>query len=408
MSYEVISKCPITDSQDKISYFDLGNFPLVNNLNISREESLNCERYPLSIDLYTESKLTALSCAVDGEKLFSNYLFKSEVNRPYIEHCKVMFNYIDSIVDVQDDDLIVDIGGNDGTLLNAFKDCKKIVWDVLNIDPSENLAKLAESKGIPTICDFFSFEVSEKVGRKAKVVVSTNVFQHLKDINSFTKGVHNLLDKDSIWVLEFPYWIHDLETLQFDQIYHEHVYYYSIVPLNLMMRKHHLRIVRIQEQKIHGGTLRLVMVREDSDMISDGTLEKFLETEEKYDLEYYKKWGAKIKLHLSKCKDLILELKSQGKKIAGFGAAAKGCIFLNSIGITNEQIEYIVDDTDIKQGKFMPGTGIEIVSRDYLQTHEVDYLIILTHNFAEFIMKSVKDNFSGKFITFLPEFKIYE
>jgi guanylate kinase len=143
-------------------------------------------------------------------------------------------------------------------------------------------------------------------------------------------------------------------------------------------------------------------------MISDGTLEKFLETEEKYDLEYYKKWGAKIKLHLSKCKDLILELKSQGKKIAGFGAAAKGCIFLNSIGITNEQIEYIVDDTDIKQGKFMPGTGIEIVSRDYLQTHEVDYLIILTHNFAEFIMKSVKDNFSGKFITFLPEFKIYE
>ena len=113
------------------------------------------------------------------------------------------------IYNVQDDDLIVDIGGNDGTLLNAFKDCKKIVWDVLNIDPSENLAKLAESKGIPTICDFFSFEVSEKVGRKAKVVVSTNVFQHLKDINSFTKGVHNLLDKDSIWVLEFPYWIHD-------------------------------------------------------------------------------------------------------------------------------------------------------------------------------------------------------
>jgi hypothetical protein len=144
MSYEVISKCPITDSQDKISYFDLGNFPLVNNLNISREESLNCERYPLSIDLYTESKLTSLSCVVDGEKLFSNYLFKSEVNRPYIEHCKVMFNYIDSIVNVKDDDLIVDIGGNDGTLLNAFKDCKKIVFQ--RVRRSSTLKMLLKSR----------------------------------------------------------------------------------------------------------------------------------------------------------------------------------------------------------------------------------------------------------------------
>jgi dTDP-4-dehydrorhamnose reductase len=406
INYEIITKCPITGSDDKLMYFDLGNFPLVNNLNNSREESINCERYPLNINLFNESKLTLLSCVVDGKKLFSNYLFKSEVNRPYIQHCKVMFEYINSIVKINDNDLIIDIGGNDGTLLDAFKSVSQNKLDLLNIDPSTNLRELSLSKGITTLTEFFSYDVSLSIKKKAKVIVSTNVFQHLKDINSFVNGVYHLLDENGVWILEFPYWIHDLETFQFDQIYHEHVYYYSLTPLNLMMKKHHLKIIKVQDQKIHGGTVRLSITKDSSELPSDDSLEKYLDKESKYDIEYYKNWGLKIKNNLENYKKIILDLKSNGKKIAGFGAAAKGCIFLNSIGLTYNEIDFIVDDTDIKQGKFMPGTGIEIVSRDYLKNNQVDYLIILTHNFADYIMESLSD-FNGRFITFLPEFKIY-
>lgn len=401
-----INNCPITGDDTKFKYLDLGDFPLVNNLNNTREDSLNCERFPLSVSFYKQSRLTALDYVVDGKKLFQNYLFKSEVNYPYIEHCKKMFSYIKEITNLFNDSLIIDIGGNDGTLLNSFREVSDLKLNLLNIDPSINLTKISEEKGIPTLCDFFSEEVSNKIGNKADVVVSTNVFQHLKDINSFVKGVYNLLKDNGIWVLEFPYWIHDMETLQFDQIYHEHVYYYSIIPLNLMMKKHGLKIIRVQKQKIHGGTVRLVMAKESSILSSDGSVDEYLKYEEKFDEEYYKEWDKRVNDHLDKCKNLIFDLKSKGYKIAGFGAAAKGCIFLNSIGIDYNHIDYIIDDTDIKQGKFIPGTGIEVVSRKKLKENKVDYIIILTHNFYEFIVDSVKKEYDGKFIVFLPDIKI--
>lgn len=403
-----ILTCPITNDNDHITYFDLGQFPLVNNLCDTRESSINCNRYPLKVNLFTKSKLSCLSHSVCGELLFSNYLFKSEINIPYIDHCKKMYNSIKELVDLQENDLIVDIGGNDGTLLNSFKQTSEINLNYLNIDPSKNLSKLSEQKGIPVLNEFFSLNTSKKVESKAKVITSTNVFQHLKDTNSFVEGVYHLLEDNGVWVLEFPYWIHDLETNQFDQVYHEHVYYYSITPLKLMMEKHGLKIVKVEKQNIHGGTLRLVMTKQNSDIQPDNSIQDTIDSENKYDVEYYKKWGLQVNEHLDKCKNIISDIKSQGKTIAAFGAAAKGCIFLNACGITHKEIEFIVDDTDIKQGKFMPGTGLEIVSREYLKENKVDYILILAHNFADYIIETFKDEYDGKFIVFLPEIRIIE
>jgi hypothetical protein len=301
---------------------------------------------------------------------------------------------------------MVDIGGNDGTLLSSFKKMANMKLHYLNIDPSKNLAKLSEAKGIPVLNDFFSLETAKKVGGKVKVITSTNVFQHLKDTNSFADGVHHLLEDDGIWLLEFPYWIHDLETNQFDQIYHEHVYYYSVTSLKLMMEKHGFRIIRAEKQNIHGGTLRLVMVKETSNIEADDSLNSVIEAERSYDLEYYKNWGKQVYTHLDKCKDIIKQLKSEGKTIAAFGAAAKGCIFLNACGITDSEIDFIIDDTDIKQGKYMPGTGIKIVNREFVKSKKIDYIVVLAHNFADYIIDSFKNEYDGKFITFLPEIKI--
>jgi len=403
---EEIICCPITNDYDCHTYFDLGDFPLVNNLSMTKAESLNCQRFPLKVNFYTKSNLSALSHSVSSELLFSNYLFKSEVNIPYLDHCNNLFYYITGLIKLSENDLIVDIGGNDGTLLSEFKSVSNFKLDYLNIDPSKNLAQISIAKGIPVLNEFFSLETSNLVNKKAKVITSTNVFQHLKDTNSFAQGVYNLLDDKGLWILEFPYWIHDLETNQFDQIYHEHVYYYSILPLKLMMEKHGFKIIRVEKQKIHGGTLRLVMSKDNSFYEPDLSIDDFIQSEKFYDLEYYKNWGAQVYDHLDKCKKIILDLKADNNKIVAFGAAAKGCIFLNAINLTDQEIDYIIDDTDIKQNKYMPGTGLKIVSREGIDFDKIDYILILAHNFSDYIIESFKDTYKGKFITFLPEIKI--
>jgi len=403
-NHSYIKECPVTGHDEQIKYFDLGNIPLVNNLCDTREEALNAERFPLNINYYPASGESSLDFAVDSELLFKNYLFKSEVNIPYVEHCKKMFEFIQEYVKMTDLSKIVDIGGNDGTLLAAFKEVSEKEINVLNVDPSENLASLSEAKGVPTLTEFFGVNTGDKIG-KVDVVTSTNVFQHLKDINGFAEGVSKILTKSSIWVLEFPYWIHDMKTNQFDQIYHEHMYYHSVTPMKMMMEKHGMKLINVTKQNIHGGTLRLVIAKKESKLTPDITVEAYLQLEKNYGLDYHIKWGEQVQNHIEESRNFIKKIKNSGKTIYGFGAAAKGCIYLNAMGLTDVHIDYIIDDTDLKQGKFVPGTGIKIVSRDILKEKQPDYILILAHNFADYIMESLKESYSGNFIILIPNIK---
>jgi hypothetical protein len=403
-NHSYIKECPITGHDEQIKYFDLGNIPLVNNLCDTREEALNAERFPLNINYYPASGESSLDFAVDSELLFKNYLFKSEVNIPYVEHCKKMFEFIQEYVKMTDLSKIVDIGGNDGTLLAAFKEVSEKEINVLNVDPSENLASLSEAKGVPTLTEFFGVNTGDKIG-KVDVVTSTNVFQHLKDISGFAEGVSKILTKSSIWVLEFPYWIHDMKTNQFDQIYHEHMYYHSVTPMKMMMEKHGMKLINVTKQNIHGGTLRLVIAKKESKLTPDITVEAYLQLEKNYGLDYHIKWGDQVQEHIKNSREFIKKIKNSGKTIYGFGAAAKGCIYLNAMGLTDLHLDYIIDDTDLKQGKFVPGTGIKIVSRDILKEKQPDYILILAHNFADYIMESLKESYSGNFIILIPNIK---
>jgi len=403
-NHSYIKECPITGQDEQIKYFDLGNIPLVNNLCNTKEEALNAERFPLNINYYPSSGESSLNFAVDSELLFKNYLFKSEVNVPYIKHCKKMFEFIQEYVKITALTKIVDIGGNDGTLLAAFKEVSKKEINVLNIDPSENLAPLSEAKGVPTLTEFFGVNTSNKIG-KVDIVTSTNVFQHLKNINGFAEGVSKILTEHSIWILEFPYWIHDMKTNQFDQIYHEHMYYHSVTPMKMMVEKHGMKIVNVTKQNIHGGTLRLVIAKKESKLTPDITVEAYLQLEKNYGLDYHIRWGEQVQKHILNSKIFIINLKNSGKTIYGFGAAAKGCIYLNAMGLNDSHLDCIIDDTDLKQGKFVPGTGIKIVSRDILKEKQPDYILILAHNFSEYIIKSLKNTYNGKFIVLVPSIK---
>lgn len=405
--YSKIESCPISQDKNPVRYFSLGDLPLVNNLVDSYQESIDVAKYPINLIYFKESSLTCLDCVVDPTILFTNYFFKTSVNIPYLAHCEEMFHFLQKFLG--DKNLkICDIGGNDGSLLRTFKRVSSVENYYLNIDPSLNLTKICQENGINAICDFFCIETAKKIDTKFDVVVSTNVFQHLADINSFVEGVKYLLNENGIWILEFPNWVHDMETNQFDQIYHEHIYYYSVTPLHKLFTKHGIKILNVSEHKIHGGTLRLTISKSDSQLLADDSTIEYLEIEKKYNLDYHIKWGEDVMNHIQKSKELLIELKKNGKKIYGFGAAAKGCVYLNVMGIDNKTVDFIIDDTDIKQNKFVPGTGIQIKGREHLEKFPPDYILILSHNFTSFIMDSLKDIYNGKYLIFLPEIKIYD
>jgi len=408
--YNDLFTCPVTLSEDKLTYLDFGLMPLVNNLNNTKEESLNCPKYPLAINYYPESKLSMLSVAVDPNILFSHYVYKSGTSQPYIQHCKEMFNYICRFVNLKDEDTFIDIGGNDGTLLSAFREMTaERGMKLVNVDPSENLGKISRERGITTLTKMWNSDVGISFDGSAKIITSTNVFQHTEPIGNFISGIYHALAEGGVWCLEFPYWKHDLETNQYDQTYHEHIYYYLLTPLVRLFESRGMRIIDASEQKIHGGSLRVIsQKRTGENYVMPESVSKILEAEKKFDTEFYKNWGKSMKTHLTNSKEFLLNLKKSGKKIAGFGAAAKGCTFLNAAEINNEIIDYIVDDTDTKQNKFMPGVGIEIVSRNTLISNPPDYIVILAHNFADYIRNSLKPIYDGKFIVMFPQPVIYD
>lgn len=404
-----VIRCPITGDLDRFTYINLGEMPLVNNLCDTRENSLRCKKYLLAVQHFSNSKLSCLTENVDPNLMFSQYSYKSGIVKAYADHCDEMFWFVDTYLDLQPEDKVLDIGGNDGTLLKTFLKTKPYL-DVLNIDASENITKLSKQNGIPTINAFWGVDTAKKINKKFKLITSTNVFQHTPPIVDFVEAVSISLDRFGIWCLEFPYWKTNMETKQYDQIYHEHVYYYLIEPLQKLFQKFGLRIIKVLHIPIHGGSVRL-LISHIGDVGESWQpcdyVEKAIQNEKELNQKYYKEWGIKIQEHIEKCGNFLKTKKNNGENIVGFGAAAKGCIFLNSAKINYEVLDAVIDDTDLKQGKYIPGTGIKICSREYLKNNKVDNILILAHNFKDIIIESLRtEGYTGKFILLFPEIEV--
>lgn len=366
---------------------DLGNIPLVNNLFDSVKESINAKRFPLRI-IQEKNLIMKLDTEIDSDEMFANYLYRSAINLPYIEHCKKMWKEVEKY----NPKIIVDIGGNDGTLLNAFNSVSTNKLKLINVDASKSFAEDNKKLGIEYYNAYWG-DLKLKV--KPDLIVSTNVFQHNPNYRRFLNGIKNNLN--GIWVLEFPYFLETVKTNQFDQIYHEHVYYWLITPLVKLFNEYGLKILDISEQSIHGGSIRITSSNRKEDIQNSKLVNKYLKLEKSFD---FNSWSKNIKLKIKKDKKFIENLKG---RIAVFGAAAKGCVYLNALNI-QDKIEYIVDDTKQKQGKYSPGSALKIVDRNYLLNDKPDYLIILAHNFSDYISTSLrKDGYKGKILRMLPK-----
>ena len=400
-----VENCPITNDSERFTYIDLGQMPLVNNLSDTKEDSLNCIKFPLAVQYFTKSKLSCLTENVDPNLMFSQYSYKSGVVKAYADHCKEMFWFVDTYLSLKENDNVLDIGGNDGTLLHSFLE-KKPYLNVLNVDASTNLTELSRERGVPSLNEFWGVKTAKKLNKKFKLITSTNVFQHTPPIADFAEAISLSLDYKGIWCLEFPYWKTNMETKQYDQIYHEHVYFYLVEPLKQLFDKFGLEIIKAVKYPIHGGTLRLLISKKGDWDVCSG-VEKIVNEEQIITEDYYKQWGQTISNHISDCNGFLRILKADGSNIIGFGAAAKGCIFLNSAKIDDTILDVVIDDTDLKQGKFIPGTGIQIKDRTYINENKVDYILILAHNFKDVIIESLRnDGYGGKFIILFPQIKI--
>jgi hypothetical protein len=398
-----ITQCPISASSQAIEFLNLGNVPLVNNLCKTRSESLECKKYPLAIQFFPESKLTSLTEFVNKDFMFLNYLYHSGVNKPYLEHCARMYDYLSQRMNFKDKDLVVDIGGNDGSLLIEFRK-ENMNLHYINVDCSKSFIDINANAGIKYINEYFDADF--RLEYKARLITSTNVFQHTEPIRSFVQGIERNLSNEGIWCLEFPYILTTLANDNYDQIYHEHIYYYCLQNIVNLLKQEGLKVINVSYHDMHAGTLRVLSVKESSYYQPDSTILSFLNLEKTLTEEYVLKWGQRTKEKIGTYKQFINNLVNKGNTIACFGAAAKGCVFLNSCEIDFNLIKFIIDDTPFKQGKFVPGTGIEDVCRDALKSNKIDYILILAHNFKDYIINSIKDEYDGKFIVMFPDIKI--
>lgn len=405
--YHRRTTCRICNSEDLEEFLDLGETPLANSLlsaeNLNKEEKI----FPLSVSFCKNCSLVQVPHVVNPELLFSDYYFITSASSPSIDHFKkygqdILDNFIKS-----KNDLVIDIGGNDGTLLNEMKnDCK-----ALNIEPATNIVEISKKKGIKTINEFFSKELVKEIIKdygQANVVTANNIIAHTDTVKELFEGVKDLLAPDGVFIFE-THWAQNLiGEGGFDQVYHEHLCYYSLHALKYLVDSVGLSIFDVKTVPIQGESLRVYVAKNRE---AEPSVETFLEREKALDLdkfETFENFSEKVVANKNKTLEMLAALKAEGKKIVGYGAPAKGSTLLNYYGIGKETLDYITDTTSIKQGLYMPGVHIKIYPPDQLQKSKPDYVLLLAWNYEEDILRKEEElRKSGvKFIIPVPEVKI--
>ena len=367
---------------------DLGLMPLVNNFHDTAAEAVNAKRYPLHVVMGSDL-IAHLDYQVPPAEMYDSYCYRSGVSAPFVSHCKEMFKEVAGLFPRR----VIDIGGNDGTLLRAFQSQSPATLQLVNVDASTSVREANERSGI----EFTNALWGDVDVGKADVIVSTNVFQHTADVEKFLAGIQRHLD--GVWILEFPYLLTTLETNQFDQIYHEHYFYWLMTPLVNLFKRYGLTIIEIRELRMHGGSLRVVSTNK---AVPDRKVyAPFTARESLYD---YAGAASRTNVQIAKGR-AFFEALPRESTVAAFGAAAKGVVYLNALGCADRFL-YVVDDTPQKQGKFVPGTRLEVVSRERLYEDQPDLLVILAHNFKDHIIESLRGHYRGRIATMIPTIEV--
>lgn len=404
--------CRFCGHEIKDTFADLGLSPLANEYVSGEQLQMGQHYYPLHVKVCRHCYFVQTMEYKSPESIFRNYQYFSSYSTSWVEHAR---KYVDMIIKrkkLSKSSLVAEVACNDGYLLQFFV---KAGIPCYGVEPAENVAVCAEQMGITVYKEFFSDKYAETLANEGKTVdllIGNNVMAHVPDINSFLKGINIILKPDGIATFEFPHIMNLIIKNQFDTIYHEHFSYLSLIFLCKACAKHGLKIIDVEELSTHGGSLRVYIVNQSSNASVQETVENVLTKEKNTglnDLETYISFSEKVKTIKRNIVVSLSQLKSESIKIAAYGAAAKGNTLLNYCGIGKDMIDFVVDANPYKQGLYLPGTQIPIVSQEYLVEHAPDYLIILPWNLKEEIIDQLNHlNLQCKFITLIPDFKVVD
>ncbi len=414
MSSSNHSGCRFCGSQLEHTFADLGVSPLVQSF-LSAEQLNQMEPfYPLQVYVCEKCFLVQLQEFVAPENIFSDYLYFASYSDSWLAHAN---RYTDQMVrrfPIDANSLVVEIASNDGYLLQYFVE-KKV--PVLGIEPAANVAEVAVQKGISTLVKFFNSETARELaaaGKQADLLLGNNVLAHVPDINDFIAGMKILLKPRGVITMEFPHLMRLIEQNQFDTIYHEHFSYLSFFTVEKIFAARGLILFDVEELPTHGGSLRIFARHaEDSSKPVDPRVVELRTREESsgYNrLETYSRFAEQVKETKRKLLEFLIRAKHSGKKIVGYGAPGKGNTLLNYCGIRTDFIDYTVDRSPHKQGKFCPGTRIPIYSPDRIRETRPDFLLILPWNLKDEIMQQnayIRD-WGGQFLVPIPQVTVYQ
>jgi SAM-dependent methyltransferase len=386
----------------------LGETPLANSLLREHELSKPEPRYPLDLVFCENCTLVQITEVIAPEVLFTDYPYFSSFSDSMLNHSKDLALRLIMERSLNSESLVVEPASNDGYLLRNYVEQG---IPVLGIEPALNIAKFANNHGIRTLPKFFSVDFSHKLtelGYHADIIHANNVLAHIADINGFVSGIEHLLKPNGICVVEVPYVVDLVDHTEFDTIYHEHLYYYSLSSLISLFSRNGLTVYDVERIPIHGGSLRVFVGKNYS---PTSTVDQMLETEQTRQADrfvYYEDFRSKVEGIRQDLVDLLEKLTAQDKRIAAYGASAKGSTLLNYTGIGARTIEFVADRSTVKQGYYTPGTHIPIVAPGVLLKEMPDYVLLLVWNFAEEILAQQEQyvKAGGKFIIPIPEVRI--
>ena len=408
--------CKFCETKIGEHVFDLGNTAISNALikkeNFHSQETL----YPLILYTCPSCFLVQIEEQASSENIFDDeYVYFSSLSSFWLSHAKEFSQKIIAKLDLNKESFVVEVASNDGYLLTNFVSHE---IECLGIEPTKSTASEALSKGVPTLVEFFSLKLAKKFSnenRKADLIIANNVLAHVPTINDFIAGFQELLKPDGTITIEFPHVLKMFENNEFDTIYHEHFFYFSIYSLKTILFKHQLSIYDIDELDTHGGSLRVYVTHlgNSIDLNSDKSIVDSILKDEINNglntLDYYKKIQVNafdIKLRFL---DYVVSQKSKNKSIIAFGAAAKGNTFLNYCGIKNDIIDFVVDETPYKIGKYLPQSKIPVLPISEIEIRKPNIIIILPWNHTEEILGKLAftKSWNAEIVSFIPEFRSF-
>ncbi len=388
-------------------FLSLGKMPLVNSF-IKKSQIKSEKKFDLTVAFCEKCFLVQLVKTVPPTEMFRNYLYFSSTSSSFLKHCEEIADKFTKRFGLGPDSLFVEIASNDGAQLRYFKN---LGVQVLGIDPAKNIAKIANAKGLKTIPEFFNLKLAQKLskqGTKADLVYGANVLAHVPEITDFVRGVKQILAPAGTAVFEFPY-LKGLIENKFDTIYHEHVFYYSLIALKNLFQTADLEIYNVEKTSMQGGSL-LIFVAHPGQFKINQSVKSLTASELRagYNkIKLYRKIADRVQKLKADLLSLLKNLKSEGKTIAAYGAAAKGTVLMNYFGI-GSYLNFIADLSKAKQGLHVPGVHLLVHSPDHVLETKPDYLLILPWNISEEIIQQF-DGYKkagGKFIIPVPNTRI--